>query len=85
MITEEQFDSLRIGDKVFHSKTEGHSHLFGVYGYVTDIQPKCEITVRWHLPSALFTIHPEEIHYTRSINGLKCFDPPPFYLCYKHI
>lgn len=69
MITKEQFDNLKVGDKVLHSCNWGHAYLEGVFGNVTRVRPS-RISVVWRTS-------PYECDYTDAPSGLKCFDPCP--------
>ena len=69
MITKEQFDSLKVGDKVLHSCDGGASDLAGVFGSVTRVRPS-RISVVWRTS-------PYECDYTNALSELECFDPYP--------
>lgn len=69
MITKEQFDSLKVGDKVLHSCDGGASGLKGVFGNVIRVQLG-RISVVWRTSSC-------ECDYTNAPSGLECFDPCP--------
>jgi len=69
MITKEQFDNLKVGDKVLHSCDWGDANLKGMFGNVTKVRPN-RISVAWRISS-------NEYHYTNEPSGLKCFDSYP--------
>lgn len=69
MITKEQFDNLKVGDRVLHSFEMGFlTDLYGLYGVVTN-RTKNIIYVKW-----LNTSHDKQEY---SLSSLACLDPCP--------